>query len=99
MGLILSRQIAEAHGGVLQLANRSDRTGCEVVLALPITYETGRAGSLPTAILLWHRQSSRWSSLFRSHSISAICTPSPLPVSFQIGVYLRDVIPGHPRLA
>jgi two-component system, NtrC family, nitrogen regulation sensor histidine kinase NtrY len=39
MGLILSRQIAEAHGGVLQLANRSDRTGCEVVLALPITYD------------------------------------------------------------
>src|SRR5258707_8732606 len=37
IGLILSRQIAEAHGGVLQLANRSDRTGCEAVLALPIT--------------------------------------------------------------
>jgi nitrogen fixation/metabolism regulation signal transduction histidine kinase len=36
---ILSRQIAEAHGGVLQLANRSDRTGCEAVLALPITYD------------------------------------------------------------
>jgi two-component system nitrogen regulation sensor histidine kinase NtrY len=39
IGLILSRQIAEAHGGVLQLANRSDRTGCEAVLALPITYD------------------------------------------------------------
>jgi signal transduction histidine kinase len=39
IGLILSRQIAEAHGGVLQLSNRSDRTGCEAVLALPITYE------------------------------------------------------------
>jgi nitrogen fixation/metabolism regulation signal transduction histidine kinase len=39
IGLILSRQIAEAHGGVLQLVNRSDRTGCEAVLALPITYE------------------------------------------------------------
>lgn len=36
-------QIAEAHGGVLQLANRSDRTGCEAVLALPITYD-GAAG-------------------------------------------------------
>jgi two-component system nitrogen regulation sensor histidine kinase NtrY len=43
IGLILSRQIAEAHGGVLQLANRSDRTGCEAVLALPITYD-GAAG-------------------------------------------------------
>jgi two-component system, NtrC family, nitrogen regulation sensor histidine kinase NtrY len=39
IGLILSRQIAEAHGGVLQLANRSDRQGCEAVLALPITYD------------------------------------------------------------
>jgi len=39
IGLILSRQIAEAHGGVLQLANREDRTGCEAVLALPITYD------------------------------------------------------------
>ena len=36
---ILSRQIAEAHGGVLQLANRTDRAGCEAVLALPITYD------------------------------------------------------------
>jgi nitrogen fixation/metabolism regulation signal transduction histidine kinase len=39
IGLILSRQIAEAHGGVLQLANRNDRQGCEAVLALPITYD------------------------------------------------------------
>jgi signal transduction histidine kinase len=28
IGLILSRQIAEAHGGMLQLANRSDRISC-----------------------------------------------------------------------
>ncbi|HEU4413272.1 MAG TPA: ATP-binding protein [Candidatus Angelobacter sp.] len=41
IGLILSRQIAEAHGGVLQLANRTDRTGCEAVLALPMTYDSG----------------------------------------------------------
>jgi nitrogen fixation/metabolism regulation signal transduction histidine kinase len=39
IGLILSRQIAESHGGVLQLTNRTDRTGCEAVLALPITYD------------------------------------------------------------
>jgi nitrogen fixation/metabolism regulation signal transduction histidine kinase len=38
IGLILSRQIAEAHGGVLQLANRQDRTGCEAVIALPVSY-------------------------------------------------------------
>jgi two-component system, NtrC family, nitrogen regulation sensor histidine kinase NtrY len=39
IGLTLSRQIAEAHGGVLQLSNRSDRTGCEAVVALPVSYE------------------------------------------------------------
>jgi nitrogen fixation/metabolism regulation signal transduction histidine kinase len=39
IGLILSRQIAEAHGGVLQLSNRSDHTGCEAVVALPISHE------------------------------------------------------------
>lgn len=44
IGLILSRQIAEAHGGVLQLANRPDRTGCEAVIALPITYDVSSFG-------------------------------------------------------
>jgi two-component system, NtrC family, nitrogen regulation sensor histidine kinase NtrY len=38
IGLILSRQIAEAHGGVVQLGNRTDRIGCEAVVALPVTY-------------------------------------------------------------
>jgi nitrogen fixation/metabolism regulation signal transduction histidine kinase len=40
IGLTLSRQIAEAHGGVLQLANRTDRTGCEAMVALPLTYDS-----------------------------------------------------------
>jgi nitrogen fixation/metabolism regulation signal transduction histidine kinase len=40
IGLILSRQIAEGHGGVLQLANRADRTGCEAVIALPVSYDS-----------------------------------------------------------
>ena len=35
IGLTLSRQIAEAHGGSLNLANRKDRTGCEAILRLP----------------------------------------------------------------
>jgi two-component system, NtrC family, nitrogen regulation sensor histidine kinase NtrY len=36
IGLVLSRQIAEAHGGELTLRNRSDRQGCEAYLRLPI---------------------------------------------------------------
>jgi nitrogen fixation/metabolism regulation signal transduction histidine kinase len=37
IGLVLSRQIAEAHGGGLELRNRTDRTGCEARLILPLT--------------------------------------------------------------
>jgi two-component system nitrogen regulation sensor histidine kinase NtrY len=37
IGLVLSRQIAEAHGGTLTLRNRGDRTGCEALLRLPTT--------------------------------------------------------------
>jgi signal transduction histidine kinase len=36
IGLALSRQIAEAHGGTLTLANRGDHQGCEARLSLPI---------------------------------------------------------------
>jgi nitrogen fixation/metabolism regulation signal transduction histidine kinase len=36
IGLVLSRQIAEAHGGELTLKNRSDRQGCEARLSLPV---------------------------------------------------------------
>jgi len=36
IGLVLSRQIAEAHGGTLTLENRSDVRGCEARLLLPI---------------------------------------------------------------
>ncbi|HET9183051.1 MAG TPA: ATP-binding protein [Candidatus Angelobacter sp.] len=39
IGLILSRQIAEGHGGVLQLSNRFDRSGCEAMVALPLSYD------------------------------------------------------------
>jgi len=35
IGLVLSRQIAEAHGGSLLLENRQDRTGCVARLVLP----------------------------------------------------------------
>ena len=36
IGLVLSRQIAEAHGGTLTLENRESRRGCEARLRLPL---------------------------------------------------------------
>ncbi|MEA2465260.1 MAG: two-component system, NtrC family, nitrogen regulation sensor histidine kinase NtrY [Acidobacteriota bacterium] len=36
IGLVLSRQIAEAHGGTLELRNRSEGAGCEAVLRIPL---------------------------------------------------------------
>jgi nitrogen fixation/metabolism regulation signal transduction histidine kinase len=36
IGLVLSRQIAEAHGGSLTLENRSDTRGCRAYLRLPL---------------------------------------------------------------
>ncbi|MGH8094723.1 MAG: sensor histidine kinase [Chthoniobacterales bacterium] len=36
IGLTLSRQIAEAHGGSLNLTNRMERSGCEALLCLPL---------------------------------------------------------------
>jgi len=37
IGLALSRQIAEAHGGSLTLENRKQKTGCAARLRLPLT--------------------------------------------------------------
>jgi two-component system, NtrC family, nitrogen regulation sensor histidine kinase NtrY len=36
IGLVLSRQIAEAHGGSLTLENRRQSRGCEARLRLPL---------------------------------------------------------------
>lgn len=36
IGLVLSRQIAEAHGGTLTLENRVPEPGCEALLRLPV---------------------------------------------------------------
>jgi nitrogen fixation/metabolism regulation signal transduction histidine kinase len=38
IGLVLCRQIAEAHGGVLSLENRDDGRGCVARLRLPVTF-------------------------------------------------------------
>jgi signal transduction histidine kinase len=40
IGLALSRQIAEAHGGTLTLENRVDAWGCRVELMLPLRAPT-----------------------------------------------------------
>jgi signal transduction histidine kinase len=36
IGLVLSRQIAEAHGGSVALENRHDRPGCVALVRIPI---------------------------------------------------------------
>jgi signal transduction histidine kinase len=44
IGLVLCRQIAEAHGGSLMLENREDRTGCRASVRLPLQ------AALPTRV-------------------------------------------------
>lgn len=36
IGLVLARQIAEAHGGSIALENHTDKTGCRATLTLPL---------------------------------------------------------------
>jgi two-component system, NtrC family, nitrogen regulation sensor histidine kinase NtrY len=43
IGLVLSRQIAEGHGGALMLENRSDGQGCIARLRLPSHVEMAAA--------------------------------------------------------
>ena len=40
IGLALSRQIVEAHGGHISLENRNDRRGCEAQVRLPLAIPT-----------------------------------------------------------
>jgi PAS domain S-box-containing protein len=47
IGLVLSRQIAEAHGGSLTLENRGRGRGCEAKLKLPLDSGTRGPGILP----------------------------------------------------
>jgi two-component system, NtrC family, nitrogen regulation sensor histidine kinase NtrY len=41
VGLVLARQIAEAHGGTLELRNRSTTHGCEAVVRIPLAQDRG----------------------------------------------------------
>jgi PAS domain S-box-containing protein len=43
IGLALSRQIAEAHGGTLALENRTEARGCRATLRLPVSAQNGAA--------------------------------------------------------
>ncbi len=49
VGLVLSRQIAEAHGGRIEIANRTETRGCVVKVVLPRAPHQQRNGSRPTA--------------------------------------------------
>ena len=40
IGLVLSQQIAEAHGGSIELANRRNERGCVVKVVLPYRHTT-----------------------------------------------------------
>ena len=45
IGLALSRQIAEAHGGSVELTNRQARQGCLVKVLLPANPDKSLSGS------------------------------------------------------
>src|SRR5204862_4447854 len=54
IGLVLSRQIAEAHGGSLTLENRNDGRGCVARLRLPLGQAVvSRPGVAPSESLGW----------------------------------------------
>jgi nitrogen fixation/metabolism regulation signal transduction histidine kinase len=48
VGLVLSRQIAEAHGGSIEIANRAHGRGCVVRVVLPRAPHPQRNGSRPS---------------------------------------------------
>jgi signal transduction histidine kinase len=47
IGLVLCRQIAEAHGGTLELVNNSGRPGCTAWLSLPLASHALEAAAGP----------------------------------------------------
>ncbi|HEX3436420.1 MAG TPA: ATP-binding protein [Pseudacidobacterium sp.] len=49
VGLVLARQIAEAHGGSLELRNRSDAKGCQAEVRIPLTTDHEAANIVESA--------------------------------------------------
>jgi two-component system nitrogen regulation sensor histidine kinase NtrY len=60
IGLFVARQIAEAHGGSIALANRVDRTGCVASLRLP-------AGSISGSSATGRNTADRRAAVARAH--------------------------------
>jgi signal transduction histidine kinase len=50
IGLVLARQIAEAHGGSLALEEREDTHGCIATLRLPLAAGSSSGDGDPTAV-------------------------------------------------
>lgn len=45
VGLVISRQIVEAHGGRIEIGNRRDARGCTVTVVLPRSHSNGTSAS------------------------------------------------------
>ena len=45
VGLVISRQIVEAHGGRIEIGNRQDARGCTVTVVLPRSHSNGASAS------------------------------------------------------
>ena len=63
IGLVLCRQIAEAHGGSLSLHNREERSGCVACLTLPVVHRapprTGTSQTTPFPVAVSHGEEDR----------------------------------------
>ncbi len=78
IGLVLSRQIAEAHGGSLILENREDRLGCRASLRIPLhAGDRGEARSRgPDPWLIATIGARRCCPAPRRPTTSATCAPT-----------------------
>jgi len=49
VGLVLARQIAEAHGGTLELKNCAEGHGCEAELRIPLAHRSDEVSAQTAA--------------------------------------------------